>query len=294
MSVTPDHTAPLPPADPDLDLTSRIARANAIARPEPRITRRTVGIIVGVFAALGIAGGVVENYLNAHLVGPPPGKPSAVATSTLPALSPAPVQAPHGALARLMGLTAVRGAAPGFRLVDEAGATLPLSALRGKAVVVSFFDAACDDLCPVLAAELRAADRDLGPKASSVALLTVNADPLVVGARAAAEGAARSGLGGPKGLANWHFLSGPLPTLNTVWKRYGMTIQVDTATHQVSHNDVLWFVTPSGRLAYEATPFADEHRRSGTYHLPAATEARFGAGIARYARALLPNRSARA
>lgn len=291
LSATPDRTRALPQADDDL--TSRIARASTIARAEPRISGKAIAIILAVFAAVGITAGLVENYMNAHVVGPPLGKPSAAVASTLPTIPSALPGAGRGGFARLMGLTSVHGVAPGFRLVDGAGRSLSLSSLRGKAVVVSFFDAPCDDICPVLAAELRAADRDLGPKAASVALLSVDADPLSTGSQAAAEGAARSGLGGSKGLSNWHFLSGPLPVLDAVWKHYGMTIQVDRATRQVSHNDTLWFLTPSGRLAYEATPFADEHRRSGTYRLPAATEARFGAGIARVARILLAHAPAR-
>jgi hypothetical protein len=46
------------------------------------------------------------------------------------------------------------------------------------------------------------------------------------------------------------------------------------------------FIDPAGRLRFEATPFADESSR-GAFSLPPAWVARWGQGIATYARQLL-------
>src|SRR5215831_16065224 len=58
----------------------------------------------------------------------PPGIPASVSLPTI----------------NLMGLSPVPGkAAPGFRLTDQDGRTLPLSSLRGKVVVLEFMDPHC-------------------------------------------------------------------------------------------------------------------------------------------------------
>lgn len=279
MSATPEGpTAPPPPAA-GLDLASRIERAERVGRTPPRISRRAVATIAAVFVAIGVGGGLADNYLNAHVVNPAP----ATATTTL-APATVPASRLHAALPAFMGLRPEHGAAPAFALADQAGRTVSLRSLAGKVVVISFFDPACNDICPVVAAELRDAAQDLGRRSSQVAFVTIDADPLATGAGTARQAARRSGLGA---LANWSFLTGPVARLNPVWTAYGIGIDVSTRTRQVAHNDLLWLVSPSGRLAYEATPFANQSRATGHYHLAPALEARFGAGIARYAWGLL-------
>ena len=43
--------------------------------------------------------------------------------------------------------------APGFTLTDQDGRVLPLSAFRGKVVVLEFMDPHCTDICPIVSAE---------------------------------------------------------------------------------------------------------------------------------------------
>lgn len=283
MSATPEGPSAPPTPDTGLDLASRIERAERIGRQPPRISRRAVGVIAAVFVAIGVGGGLADNYLNAHVVNP---APAAAATTTLPPAT-VPASRLQAGLVAFMGLRPVTGAAPRFTLRDQAGRTVSLSSLSGKVVVVSFFDPPCNDICPVVARELRDAGRDLGRLASRVAFVTIDADPLATGRSAAREAARRSGLGT---LSNWSFLSGPVARLNPIWTAYGIGIDVQTQNHKVAHNNLLWLVSPTGRLAYKATPFANESRATGRYHLAPALEARFGAGIAHYARALLARR----
>jgi cytochrome oxidase Cu insertion factor (SCO1/SenC/PrrC family) len=152
---------------------------------------------------------------------------------------------------------------------------------------VTFFDSPCQDICPVLAAELLQAAADLGQEAAHVVFLTVNTDPVVLSSAPAVAAAARTGLGT---LANWHFLTSSLGHLNAVWKAYGVSVNVAPATGIVAHNDVMDFISPTGRLEYRATPFADESA-SGAFSLPPASIARWGQGIATYAGQLLGNPS---
>ncbi len=65
-------------------------------------------------------------------------------------------------------------------------------------------------------------------------------------------------------------VTGPLATLDAVWKAYGVSISVDKKTGLEAHNDVMDFVDGRGDLRYRATPFADEST-TGTFSLPPAT-----------------------
>ncbi len=173
--------------------------------------------------------------------------------------------------------------APDFLLTDQRGRRVSLSSLKGKVVVLSFFDAACDDICPVLERELARAYADLGPDDSRVALVTVNTDPLALSVSSAT--AAKAAAGAPL-PAGWMFLTGSVAQLDPVWRSYGIAIDVQRETGLVSHNDFLYFIDPSGRLRLRATPFANESP-SGVYSLPSGTEATWAAGIANQAKSLL-------
>jgi hypothetical protein len=64
-------------------------------------------------------------------------------------------------------------------------------------------------------------------------------------------------------------------------------VDVTKSSGSVSHNDVLYFVDPSGRLSYLTTPFANQVS-AGRYTLPAPEIARWGHGMAELATGLLP------
>jgi protein SCO1/2 len=64
--------------------------------------------------------------------------------------------------------------APGFTLTDQDGRVRPLSAFRGKVVVLEFMDPHCTDICPIVSAEFTDAYRDLGRQAGQVVFAAVN------------------------------------------------------------------------------------------------------------------------
>ena len=129
----------------------------------------------------------------------------------------------------------------------------------------------------MLASEIQRADADLGSRADDVEFVTVNTDPsaLAASAETPAEG---TGLGA---LPNWHMVTGPLTSLNPLWKAYGVSISLDTKTGLEAHNDVMDFLDPQGVVRYRATPFADESS-TGTFTLAASSEARWAQGMATY------------
>ena len=83
-------------------------------------------------------------------------------------------------------------------------------------------------------------------------------------------------------LPNWHMVTGPLATLDSLWKAYGVSISVQRKTGLEAHNEVMDFVDAQGDLRDRATPFANESP-TGTYSLSPASIARWGQGIATYA-----------
>lgn len=282
---------------PSTTTLSEEERAAAFRRAEPKVPRNFVPIILAVFAVLGLGGALAEHLLSS--VGLNPGVVTTGASTTTPPpvttrspviAPPAPPSSPEvdAPLPAFMGITDLAGTtAPPISLVDQSGATLSLADERGNAVVVTFFDSPCQDICPVLAAELVRAAADLGPEAAHVVFLTVNTDPEVLSSAPAVAAAQRSGL---DNLADWHFLTSSLRPLNAVWKAYGVSINVSPGTGMVAHNDVMYFISPTGHLEYRATPFADESA-SGVFSLPPASIARWGQGIATYAGDVLGNPS---
>jgi cytochrome oxidase Cu insertion factor (SCO1/SenC/PrrC family) len=268
-----------------------VDRSAAFAAGPTRVPRRFVHLVLLATAVLGIGGALLEHVLDAAGVNP-----------TAPSVaSPAPLSHPvaqssnveheavvPGELAAFMGLTRMTpGQARPFSLLDERGQMISLADESTRVVVLTFFDGRCNDICPVVAGEIEKADADLAGLASRVSFLTVNTDPAVTAVSGLQGVLVRTGLGR---LSNWHMLTGPVSELNTVWQSYGITVSYDTATREVEHNDVMYFLDGKGRFRYRATPFANESRPSGIYELPSAGIAQFASGIATYAGQLVVER----
>ena len=62
--------------------------------------------------------------------------------------------------------------------------------------MLTFVNAECNDICPVLADEIAQADRLLGPRAASVDFVVVNTDPLETSLVVTPPVLTRTGLGG--------------------------------------------------------------------------------------------------
>jgi cytochrome oxidase Cu insertion factor (SCO1/SenC/PrrC family) len=270
---------PLTPAD----------RTSALAQGAPAIPPTFVFWILGVVLALSVGGLVGEHVFSFVGLNPTPtSTPTTAARAAPPATPGAPAAATdhslNAPLAAFMGLSAPSPrAAPPFTLTDQAGLRWSVPAQPPRVVVLTFFDAPCNDICPVLASEIERADADLGPLAARVEFLTVNTDPTALAQSTEGPVLEGTGLGA---LANWRMLTGPLASLDAVWKAYGVSISADTKTGLEAHNDVMDFIDAKGQLRYRATPFADENA-TGTFSLSPAAIARWGRGMATYAERLV-------
>ena len=154
-------------------------------------------------------------------------------------------------------------------------------------VVLTFLDAACDDICPVLAQEIDQADQQLGARSAGVDFVVVNSDPLETSLAPTPPALTETGLAGH---ANVTFLNGSLGDLGGVWKRYGVTVAVNTTDRSITHTDVMDFIDPAGQLVLRASPFADESSL-GTYTLQPDVIHTFATGVAQSAAGLLKGAS---
>ena len=291
-SETEEANAIAPTADatsnPDPGPTvAPIDRAAALAEGAPGIPAKFVYWVLGVALVVSLGGLIGEHLFSSAGLNPvPTTAPQRVAT-TVPVATPtvpSPNRSLNSSLASFMGLsTLTPHPATPFTLIDQGERPTPVPAPSSRVVIVSFFNAPCNDICPVEAAEIVQADADLGMAASDVEFVTVNTDPTALAESAEAPTLSKTGLGA---LPNWHMVTGPLATLNAVWKAYGVSISVDKKTGLEAHNDVMTFIDGHGDLRYRATPFADEST-TGTFSLPPTTIARWGKGIATYAGRLI-------
>jgi cytochrome oxidase Cu insertion factor (SCO1/SenC/PrrC family) len=264
-----------------------IDRAAALARGAPGIPAKFVYWALAVVLVVSIGGLLGEHLLSSTGLNPVATTvPGAVAT-TVPVATPSiprPGRSIDSTLASFMGIIALAPhlAFP-LTLTDQSGQPTSVPTQPPRVVVLTFFNAPCNDICPVEAAELEQADTDLGAAAADVEFVTVNTDPRALAQSADAPVLTKTAL---TALPNWHIVTGPLATLDSIWKAYGVSISVDKKTGLEAHNDVMTFIDTQGDLRYRATPYADESS-TGAFSLPAATIARWGQGIAAYAAQLI-------
>jgi cytochrome oxidase Cu insertion factor (SCO1/SenC/PrrC family) len=197
----------------------------------------------------------------------PSGIPSSVSTSLadLMSLSPVPVRP-----------------APGFTLTDQHGQPLAMSAFRGKVVVLEFMDPHCTDICPLVSAEFVAAYHDLGPLAGQVVFAAVNVNRYHATVRDVTLFSDEHQL---TSIPDWHFFTGPLASLQAVWRGYDIVVQPRGPNADVVHTSSVYFIDPQGRERYLAAPMAD-YTASGSAYLPPGQIAAWGRGIALVVRSL--------
>lgn len=265
-----------------------VQRAEAFAQGPPRVPSRFLRYLLGIIVVLGAGGVGLDRAFSAMGLNPSSSVSSPPSTSpdspALPAAGPPGTAAPLASgEPALMDLTRLDARpAPAISLSTAPGTPLNLDQLRGKVVVLSFFNEPCNDICPIVAAEMAQADVYLGRYAGSVEFVTIDSDPLSPGKWPSVVRV----FGGRPAPANWMFATGTLSQLNRAWVAYGVTVDVVRSSQAVTHSDLLYFVDPTGRLRYMSTPFANEVS-AGEYTLPAETVSRWAHGMADVAIGLL-------
>lgn len=112
--------------------------------------------------------------------------------------------------------TALDGAAPDFRLVDQNGVAVALSGLRGKVVVLAFLDPECTDVCPLTAIHFKSTQEALD-HTTDVVFVAVNASSKANSIQDVAQATEKWGM---SQVHDWHFVTGAADDLEAVWTAY--------------------------------------------------------------------------
>lgn len=136
-----------------------------------------------------------------------------------------------------------RTPAPDFSLVDQSGAAVTLSSLRGKPVLLSFVFAHCQTVCPSLVTTINGAVSEIGPE--KVVGLMITLDPW------------RDTPGTLPGLAQrWKLpagvsiLTGAPDQVNMVLDNYGVPRDRSEKSGDVVHPALVQVISPAGEIAY--------------------------------------------
>jgi protein SCO1/2 len=130
--------------------------------------------------------------------------------------------------------------APDFRLTNQFGQAVSLSAFRGKVVILAFTDSECTTICPLTTSSMVAARDLLGQAGDQVQLLGVDANPDAT-SQADVMAYSRS-----HGMVNqWQFLTGTPAQLGAVWKAYHVYVQI--VGGQIDHTPALFVIDSRGR-----------------------------------------------
>jgi cytochrome oxidase Cu insertion factor (SCO1/SenC/PrrC family) len=136
--------------------------------------------------------------------------------------------------------TPMSGTAPDFKLTNQFGQPVSLSAYRGKVVILAFTDSECTTICPLTTASMVAAKDLLGKAGDQVQLLGIDANP---------EATSRSNVmaySQSHGMVNqWDFLTGSLAQLKSTWKDYHVYVQIEQG--EIDHTPALYVIDTHGR-----------------------------------------------
>jgi cytochrome oxidase Cu insertion factor (SCO1/SenC/PrrC family) len=180
-----------------------------------------LGVLAGV-AVLGAGVGAAVAHFTRSTARPQAGNPLFVNTSIDPG-------------------TAMSGPAPNFTLTDQLGRRVSLRSFRGKVVLLAFNDPVCTTICPLTTTAMVEAKRLLGAAGAQVELLGIGANPEATEVKWVRDYSRVHHM-----LHRWHFLTGSLPQLKSVWKAYGIAAQVIHG--EIDHTPALYVIDPRGRL----------------------------------------------
>jgi cytochrome oxidase Cu insertion factor (SCO1/SenC/PrrC family)/thiol-disulfide isomerase/thioredoxin len=135
--------------------------------------------------------------------------------------------------------TPLARAAPGFTLTDELGRPVSLDSYRGKVVLLAFNDSECTTICPLTTTAMLDAKAMLGRAGADVQLLGVDANPKATSLEDVSSYSQLHGM-----LGAWHFLTGPLAALRSVWNAYGVQAAIEGG--EIAHTPALFVIDPQG------------------------------------------------
>lgn len=155
-------------------------------------------------------------------------------------------------------LDRLEGPAPGFRLLDQNGASVSLADFRGKVVVLGLLDPDCTDICPIYAYHYRLAYQALGQDAAKVVFLAFNSNDEKTSVEDVMAATRKWGV---DEIPTWHFLTGSSEALRAVWQAYGMvasSLPKPGKPDEKAHSPANFVIDRAGRRRwYLSTNFED-------------------------------------
>jgi protein SCO1/2 len=161
-------------------------------------------------------------------------------------ISAAPVDAGLQQSPSVPVLIPVGAHVPDFDLVDQSGAAVSLSSLKGRVVAVTFIYTRCPlpDYCPRMVENFRAIrSRFQAQMDRELVLLTISFDPTYDTPQMLAAYAASNRAGGP----GWHFLTGDSAKIERVCNAFG--IQYWPEEGMITHSLETAVIDRDGHLA---------------------------------------------
>jgi cytochrome oxidase Cu insertion factor (SCO1/SenC/PrrC family) len=126
-------------------------------------------------------------------------------------------------------------------LHDAWGRPATLAALRGKYVLVTFLYVHCPDVCPLIAQNLNAALKELGPKRDRVRVLAVSVDPKGDTPAAVRHYVAQRGL-----VPQFRYLLGTRAQLRKVWAGWNVLSVRRAPASSTTSPTPRWSIPPDG------------------------------------------------
>jgi protein SCO1 len=135
--------------------------------------------------------------------------------------------------------------APPLALRNYLGERVNISSYHGKAVLVTFLYTHCPDVCPLIAANLRVAQNEMGAAtAAKVQVIAVSVDPRGDTPQTVAEFLKLHGMTG-----RMKYLIGSPKELGKVWQAWGVGSERDAQQPDVvNHSALVYGIDASGRM----------------------------------------------
>lgn len=132
--------------------------------------------------------------------------------------------------------------APTFALRDQSGKLVSLRSFAGEPVVLTFMQATCTQLCPIVAQEIQRAVTDVRHSGGNIGVVAISADPEHDTHQALLSFLRRHDLTG------WHYLTASRAQLSPVWRGYYLYVAPPSAPKVLrnAHTSATYVLDGSG------------------------------------------------
>jgi cytochrome oxidase Cu insertion factor (SCO1/SenC/PrrC family) len=139
--------------------------------------------------------------------------------------------------------------APSFDLTTQHHTTFQFPTDNDKYTVLTFLDPRCYTDCPLLAHQLEDLDQSLtAAQRSRLQIVAIAVDPYHEQVSDLNAFIAKNYLGS---LQNFTYVTGPLPTMQTLWRSYQVAVSMSPTAVMSVHSDLMDIISPGGVIRVE-------------------------------------------